>query len=83
MTLSSLAWRDQTSELNVDNWNDNCEAKSEAKSPRPLPQNRKGTEGQLGSEPLMFLSSRMSPRASELYIYIYGTLTPSHKSGKK
>ena len=23
-------------ELNVDNWNDNCEAKSEAKSPRPL-----------------------------------------------
>ena len=22
--------------LNVDNWNDNCEAKSEAKSPRPL-----------------------------------------------
>ena len=26
----------QTSELNVDNWNDNCEAKSEAKNPRPL-----------------------------------------------
>ena len=26
-------------------------------------QNRKGTEGQLGSEPLIFLSSRMSPRA--------------------
>ena len=25
------------SELNVGNWNDNCEAKSEAKSPRPLP----------------------------------------------
>ena len=24
------------SELNVDNWNDNCEANSEAKSPRPL-----------------------------------------------
>ena len=24
------------SELNVDNWNDNCEAKSEAKSPSPL-----------------------------------------------
>ena len=24
------------SELNVDNWNDNCEAKIEAKSPRPL-----------------------------------------------
>ena len=24
------------SELDVDNWNDNCEAKSEAKSPRPL-----------------------------------------------
>ena len=27
---------DLSSELNVDNWNDNCEAKSEAKSPRPL-----------------------------------------------
>ena len=26
----------QPSELNVDNWNDNCEAKSEAKSPRTL-----------------------------------------------
>ena len=26
----------QLSELNVDNRNDNCEAKSEAKSPRPL-----------------------------------------------
>ena len=26
----------KTSELNVDNWDDNCEAKSEAKSPRPL-----------------------------------------------
>ena len=26
----------KTSELNVDNWNDNCEAKSEAKSSRPL-----------------------------------------------
>ena len=25
-----------SSELNVDNWNDNCEAKCEAKSPRPL-----------------------------------------------
>ena len=25
-----------SSELNVDNWNDNCEAKSEAKRPRPL-----------------------------------------------
>ena len=25
-----------SSELNVDNWKDNCEAKSEAKSPRPL-----------------------------------------------
>ena len=24
------------SELDVDNWNDNCEAKSEAKRPRPL-----------------------------------------------
>ena len=30
-----IKWR-QSSELNVDNWNDNCEAKSEAKSPRPL-----------------------------------------------
>ena len=30
-----LYWR-PFSELNVDNWNDNCEAKSEAKSPRPL-----------------------------------------------
>ena len=31
-------FRDQlfVSELNVDNWNDNCEAKSEAESPRPL-----------------------------------------------
>ena len=28
-------WR-VTRELNVDNWNDNCEAKSEAKTPRPL-----------------------------------------------
>ena len=26
----------QASELNVDNWNHNCEAESEAKSPRPL-----------------------------------------------
>ena len=26
----------RSSELNVDNWNDDCEAKSEAKSPRPL-----------------------------------------------
>ena len=25
-----------SSELNVDNWNDNCEEKSEAKRPRPL-----------------------------------------------
>ena len=25
-----------TSELNEDNWNDNCEAKTEAKSPKPL-----------------------------------------------
>ena len=25
-----------SSELNVDNWKDNCEAKSKAKSPRPL-----------------------------------------------
>ena len=24
------------SELNVDNWNDNCEAKSEGESPMPL-----------------------------------------------
>ena len=32
-------WKDLQllrSELNVDNWNDNCEAKSEAKRPRPL-----------------------------------------------
>ena len=28
--------RAASGELNVDNWNDNCEAKSEAKSPRPL-----------------------------------------------
>ena len=27
---------DPCSKLNVDNWNDNCEAKSEAKRPRPL-----------------------------------------------
>ena len=32
----SLMEQGQASELNVDNWNDNCEAKSEAKSPRPL-----------------------------------------------
>ena len=39
----NLAWAMPTnaekvkiSELNVDNWNDNCEAKSEAKRPRPL-----------------------------------------------
>ena len=31
-----LGPRGPTSELNVDNCNDNCEAKSEAKSPRPL-----------------------------------------------
>ena len=38
MPLSSLkrSERWQASELNVDNWNDNCEAKNEAKSPRPL-----------------------------------------------
>ena len=30
------AWSRHSSELNVDNWNDNCEAKSEAKRPRPL-----------------------------------------------
>ena len=36
-TLSSLCIRlYRPSELNVDNWNDNCKAKSEAKSPRPL-----------------------------------------------
>ena len=29
-------WLVEISELNVDNWNDNCEAKGEAKSPRPL-----------------------------------------------
>ena len=33
ITIVSLG---PVSELNVDNWNDNCEAKSEAKSPRPL-----------------------------------------------
>ena len=27
---------ENNSELNVDNWNDNCEAKNEAKRPRPL-----------------------------------------------
>ena len=32
----ALRWPGRLSELNVDNWNDNCEAKSEAKSPRPL-----------------------------------------------
>ena len=26
----------ELNELNVDNWSDNCETKSEAKSPRPL-----------------------------------------------
>ena len=32
-----ISWQSKNcSELNVDNWNDNCEAKSEAKSPRPL-----------------------------------------------
>ena len=31
-----LSKQEFTSELNVDNWNDNCEAKSEAKSPRLL-----------------------------------------------
>ena len=36
--LHLLAKHEQgkTSELNVDNWNDNCEAKSEAISPRTL-----------------------------------------------
>ena len=37
--LTPPCWFDQLeipSELNVDNWNDNSEAKSEAKSPRPL-----------------------------------------------
>ena len=33
---SSFLVSSTPSELNVDNWNDNCEAKSEAKSPRPL-----------------------------------------------
>ena len=27
---------EKPSELNVDNWNDNCEAESKAKRPRPL-----------------------------------------------
>ena len=35
--LSEVETVGRDSELNnVDNWNDNCEAKSEAKSPRPL-----------------------------------------------
>ena len=33
---SSVPKEGRSSELNVDNWNDNWEAKSEAKSPRPL-----------------------------------------------
>ena len=37
VTEWSQTWRPlEPSELNVDNWNDNCEAKTEAKSPRPL-----------------------------------------------
>ena len=34
--LSEVETVGRDSELNVNNWNDNCEAKSEAKSPRPL-----------------------------------------------
>ena len=36
---------------------------SVGKALKAIPQNRKGAEGQLRSEPLMFLSLRMSPRA--------------------
>ena len=35
-TVTKLGQCGTFSELNVDNWNDNCETKSEAKSPRPL-----------------------------------------------
>ena len=35
-TMMGVQLRSGASELNVDNWNDNCEAKSEGKSPRPL-----------------------------------------------
>ena len=36
LSPSAILFRVGSSELNEDNWNDNCEAKSEAKSPRPL-----------------------------------------------
>ena len=36
MTSHSYIWRGICSELIVDNWNDNCDAKSKAKCPRPL-----------------------------------------------
>ena len=36
MTPQTSLFKAYVSELNVDNWDDNCEAKSEAKSPRPL-----------------------------------------------
>ena len=36
MDINVLGMQCTDSELNVDNWNDNCEAKSETKSPRPL-----------------------------------------------
>ena len=35
-TTGLLIRLQKCSKLNVDNWNDNCEAISEAKSPRPL-----------------------------------------------
>ena len=44
-------------------WSNPHKARLQVTSLSAIPQNRKGTEGQLGSEPLMFLSSRMSPRA--------------------
>ena len=34
--ITTIVEYESTSELDVDNWNDNCEAKSETKSPRPL-----------------------------------------------
>ena len=36
MTSHSYIWRGICSELIVDIWNDNCDAKSKAKCPRPL-----------------------------------------------
>ena len=36
MVVNEPLQQPYTSELNVDNWKDSCEAKSEAKRPRPL-----------------------------------------------